>query len=135
MLEGLLEAFREPSGSSFGGLGRLLGLLGSLLELLGTPSGALGGSGCDILAILGTLDRILEPLGTLWASWEGPEGVLGASWEALGSILEGFGSCSETSLELGKHLRTDLLKYRKTLKHAVGYCKNQGSEDHESMKN
>ena len=98
MLEGLLEAFREPSGSSFGGLGRLLrgswealgrllGLLGSLLELLGTLSGALGGSGCDILAILGALDRILEPLGTLL----GPLGrVMRVSWEPLARLLGAF---------------------------------------------
>ena len=90
---------------------RLLGLLGSLLELLGTLCGALGGSGCDILAILGALDKILASRDALGASWEIPEGVLGASWEALGSILEGFGSYFVTSLKLGKHLRTDLLKY------------------------
>ena len=85
-----------------------MGLLGSPLEPLGTVSGALGGSGCDILAILGALDRILEPLRSLL----GPLGrVLRVSREALGSILEGFGSCFGASLQLGKHLRSDLLKY------------------------
>ena len=59
-----------------------MGLLGSLLEPLGTLSGALGGSGCDILAILGALDRILEPLGTL----------LEAFWWYLGIVLELFWS-------------------------------------------
>ena len=75
----------------FGSLpGSLLGVLGGSWDSLGasTPSGALGGSGCDILAILGALDRILEPLGTLL----GPLGsVLRVSWESLGRLLEHFG--------------------------------------------
>ena len=85
-----------------------MGLLGDLLKPLGTVSGALGGSGCDILAILGTLDRILEPLGTLLGRLGR---VLGVSWEALGSISEGFGSCFGPNLQLGKHFRSDLLNY------------------------
>ena len=60
--------------------------------------------------------------GILAASW----GVLGGSWEALGNILEGFGSCFGPNLQLGKHLRSDLLKYRKTVKNNAMHCKNEG---------
>ena len=68
----------------------------------------LRGLGGVILRILEAPKRILGPLGALL----GPLGrVLGASWESLGSILEGFGSCFGSNLQLGKHLRSDLLKY------------------------
>ena len=72
-----------------------MGLLGGLLESLGTLSGAVGGSGCDILVIFGALDRILEPLGRSWGllggSWGCLGSLLGGSWEHFGGILGLFG--------------------------------------------
>ena len=92
-----MGALWELFWESWGAAGRLLELLGDLLKSLGTVSGALGGSGCDILAILGALDRILEPLGTLL----GPLGrVLRVSWEPLGRLLEAFWKDLGAVLEL-----------------------------------
>ena len=81
--------------------------LGCFLELLGRHLGALGGSQAVIWVILGAARRILGPLGALLGSLGG---VLGASWEPLGRILGVFGGDLGPILELGKHLRSDLLK-------------------------
>ena len=56
----------------------------------------------------GVLGTLLGLLGALLGSLGG---ILGASWEALGSIQEGFVSCFGPNLQLGKHLRSDLLNY------------------------
>jgi len=50
--------------------------------------------------IFGALGALLEPLGE----------VLGVSWELLGDILGPFGEDFGAILELGRHLRSDLMK-------------------------
>ena len=77
------------------------------MEPLGRHLGALEGSEAAIRMILGAAGRILGPLGALLGSLGG---VLGASWEPLGRILGVFGGDLGPILELGKHLRSDLLK-------------------------
>ena len=58
--------------------------------------------------ILGAARRILGPLGALLE----PLGdVLGVSWEPLGDILRVFGEDFGPILELGRYLRSDLMKF------------------------
>ena len=57
--------------------------------------------------ILGAPGEILDALGGIL---EDLGGILEVSWECLGTILGSFRLCFGPILELGKHLRRDLLK-------------------------
>ena len=89
----------------------LLEALGRLLEPLGRVLGAPRG-------LLGVFLALPEgSRGLLKRSWE----LLEASWEALGTILGSFWLCFGGMLELGRHLRSDLMTFRTTNKNLVKY--------------
>ena len=78
----------------------------------------MGGSGDHFGVILraarrifGALGALLEPLGE----------VLGVSWELSGDILGPFGEDFGAILELGRHLRSDLMTFQKTIKNTVNF--------------
>ena len=77
------------------------------MEPLGRHLGALGGSWAVIWLILGAARRIFGALGALL---EPLVEVLGVSWELFGDILGPFGEDFGAILELGRHLRSDLMK-------------------------
>ena len=120
-------AFWIPFGRLLGGLGSLLG--GSWAEKLcpKSPPRAILDCVALIFPYFGSLGSPWEPLGASWeplgslleASWAS----LGPSWEALGSILEPSWNTFDSPKALGKHLGSDFLESRKTLKNTVRYCK------------
>ena len=127
LLGGIWDVFLSPGRA----LWELWEALGSLLEPLGGLLEPFGGLLGVIWLILG---GCWTHLGASWsalgASWEALGRLLGASWERLGSILEL--SCDSFADQKGhkKHLDSDLVEFRKTMKNTVRYCKNQGSEAH-----
>ena len=72
------------------------------------PRGAAWGALGPFWVLRCHLGRSWHALGTLLGALGR---VLGASWEPFGIILEVFGGDFGPILELGKHLRSDLLKF------------------------
>ena len=99
-----------------------------------------------ILELWEALGSLLEAswslLGVIWELWEAPRrsfrsswglldaswgllerswSLLGRSWEPLGDILRVFGEDFGPILELGRHLRSDLMKFCETIKNIAKY--------------
>ena len=118
-LGALFESSREPLGPSWG--------------LLGASRGLLGASR--------TISKAMwKLLGAFWEAYRPPlerlQSVFEASWDVLEPFWQHFGSFRGilgSILMLGKRLPCILLRYWKTLKNSVRYCKNRGSEDKKAL--